>query len=189
MVFKCPKALTKHHNQHNQLYVSYKYGKILNDLSRNKNIVIMKQDKGRGVVVMDRGKYFDKRLAMLNTEQFVQLQKNPTSSLERKVVRTPRKSKQKLPTDVYAKLYPTRSPPGKFYGTAEVHKLSLNDTVEELPLRPIISNLNTATYQLAYYLAKVLSPLSRSQYTVESSNKFVNVIKQLYSKQLQVSIV
>ena len=33
----------------------------------------MKQDKGRGVVVMDRGKYFDKRLAMLNTEQFVQL--------------------------------------------------------------------------------------------------------------------
>ena len=48
------------------------------------------------------------------------------------------------------------------YGTAKVHKLSTNDTVEEL----------------ARYLAKALSPLSRSQYTVESSNKFLNVIKQ-----------
>ena len=50
--------------------------------------------------------YFETCLAMLNTEQFVQLQKYPTSSLERKVQRTLRKIKQKLPTDVYAKLYP-----------------------------------------------------------------------------------
>ena len=38
--------------------VPYNYRKIVNDLSRNKNIVIMKQDKGRGVVVMDKAKYF-----------------------------------------------------------------------------------------------------------------------------------
>ena len=30
---------------------------------------------------MDRGKYLDKYLAILNTEQFVQLEKDPTSSL------------------------------------------------------------------------------------------------------------
>ena len=78
----------------------------------------------------------------------------------------------------YAKLYPTGSSPGKFHGTAKVHKLAINDAVEQLPLRPIVSNLNTATYPLARYLAKILSPLSRSQYTVKSSNKFVNVIKQ-----------
>ena len=52
------------------------------------------------------------------------------------------------------------------------------DTVDELLLIPIISNLNTATYQLARYLTKISSPLSRSQYTVEGSNKLVNVIKQ-----------
>ena len=75
-------------------------------------------------------------------------------------------------------LYPTGSSPGKSYGTAKVHKLSINSTVEELPLRPIILNLNTATYQIASYLAKILSPLSRSQYTVESNNTFVNVIRQ-----------
>ena len=105
--------------------VSCKYRKIVHDLSWNKNIMIMKQDKGRGVLVMGRGKYFNKCLAMLNTEQFVQLQKDPISSLERRVQRTYWKIKQKLPTDVYAKLYPTGSSPGKFYGTAKVHYLSL----------------------------------------------------------------
>ena len=59
-----------------------------------------------------------------------------------------------------------------------MHKISINDTVKELPLRLIISNLNTATYQLLCYLVKILFSLSRSQYMVESSNEFVNVIKQ-----------
>ena len=116
--------------------VPCKYRKIVNDLSRNKNIVIMKQDKGRGVVVMGRGKYFDKCLAMLNTEQFMQLQKNQISSLERKVLRTLRKIKQKLPTDVYAKLYPTGLSPGKFYGPAKVHKLSLKINCRRVTITP-----------------------------------------------------
>ena len=88
----------------------------------------MKQDKGKGVVLMNRGKYFDKCLTILNTEQFVQLQKDPTSSLEGKVQCTLRKINQKLPTDVYAKLYPTGSSPGKFYGTGKIHKLAINES-------------------------------------------------------------
>ena len=136
----------------------------------------MKQDKGREAI-RDREK-FDRWLAMLNTEQFVQLQKDPTNSLERKVQPTLWKIKQKFHKDVYAKLYLTGSSPEKIYGTTKVHKLSRNDNVQVLPLRPIRSNINTATYQLARCLAKTLSPLSRSQYTVKISNKFLNVIKQ-----------
>ena len=71
---------------------------------------------------------------MIKTEQFVQLQKDPTSSVERKVQRKPRKIKQKIPINIYAKLYSTGSSTEKFYGTAKVHKVSVNDTVEELPL-------------------------------------------------------
>ena len=36
--------------------VPYKYRKVVNDLSKNKNIVIMKQDKGREVI-RDREKF------------------------------------------------------------------------------------------------------------------------------------
>lgn len=77
--------------------------------------------------------------------------------------RTLRKIDQSLLTDVYAKLYQTGSLPGKFYGT-KVHRLTTNDTVEELPLLHITLNLNTATYQLARYLAKILSNQNLSQY-------------------------
>ena len=30
---------------------------VINDLAKNNNIVIMKQDKGRRVVIMDKAKY------------------------------------------------------------------------------------------------------------------------------------
>ena len=84
----------------------------------------------------------------------------------------------KLPPNIYSKIYPTGSAPGKFYGTAKIHKLSPNDTINELPLRSIVSNIGTATYHLSKYLAKLLSPLSESQYTVKNTKHFVEEIKK-----------
>ena len=114
---------------------------------------------------------------MLNSEQFVKLNQDPTATAERKVQQILQKIKQKLPKEVYQKLYPTGSSPGKFYGTAKIHKLQPNQGIDELPLRPIISNINTATYELTRYLAKALSPLSQSDYTVSSSKVFTEIIK------------
>ena len=76
--------------------------------------------------------------------------------------------KLKLPSNIYTKIYPTGSLPGKFYGTAKIHKLSRNDTINELPLRPIVSNICTATCHLSKYLAELLSPLSESEYTIKN---------------------
>ena len=40
--------------KYSRINVPHKYRKIVNDLSRNKDIVIMKQDKGKGVVVASK---------------------------------------------------------------------------------------------------------------------------------------
>ena len=53
-----------------------------------------------------------------------------------------------------------------------------NGTVEDLPLRPIISNIRTATYELAKYLAQILKPLGQSQYTMKSSKSFIKTLKK-----------
>ena len=37
---------------------------------------------------------------------------------------------------------------GKLYGTAKTHKLLELGTVDQLPLRPIVSNIGTASYCL-----------------------------------------
>ena len=43
---------------------------IIDRLSKNHGIYIIKQDKGRGVVVMDKSKYTENCLHILQTEQF-----------------------------------------------------------------------------------------------------------------------
>ena len=77
------------------------------------------------------------------------------------------------------RIYPTGSAPGKFYGTTKKHKIPVKGTINDLPLRPIISNIGTASYQLPKYLTKLLSPLSTSEYTVANNTEFINHVKRM----------
>ena len=65
----------------------------------------------------------------------------------------------KISKTEYLRLYPTSSSPRKFYGAAKIHKLPNGGNITELPLRPIVSNIDTASYYLSKYLAQLLSPL------------------------------
>ena len=53
--------------------VPYKQRQIIKSLSQKERITIMKADKGRGVIIMNKSKYLEKCLTLLNSEQFVQL--------------------------------------------------------------------------------------------------------------------
>ena len=88
-----------------------------------------------------------------------------------------RKVKNRLSSKEYYQLYPTGSCIGKFCGTMKVHKLPLNGFIDNLPLRPIISNIHTASYQLVKYLPKLLSPLAQSNYTINSTKDLMIKIK------------
>ena len=57
-----------------------------------------------------------------------------------------------------------------------MHKMLPTDKVDNLQIRPIVSNINTSTNELTKYLAKLFSPLSRSQYTVNSTKHFIKSI-------------
>ena len=65
----------------------------------------------------------------------------------------------------------------KFYGTAKIHKLSPHDNINNLPPRTIISNIGTASYKLTKYLTQLLSPLTLSRYTVNSTKDLTVKIK------------
>ena len=64
---------------------------IIDSLSKKQNISIMKQDKGRGVVVMNRSNYTEKCLNILQNEQFIKLRHDPTNSIENQIQRELRK--------------------------------------------------------------------------------------------------
>ena len=58
-----------------------------------------------------------------------------------------------------------------------MHKLPPNGFIDNLALRPIISKIGTANYQLVQYLAKLLSPLAQSNYTTNSTKGLMIKIK------------
>jgi hypothetical protein len=88
--------------------------------------------------------------------------------------------KKRFGKQIYNSIYPTSSQPGRFYGTAKLHKLKEgNKDIGQLPVRPIISNIGTATYKTSKYLAKLLAPLTKSKYTIQNSKEFVAFAKEL----------
>ena len=115
--------------QYTKIKTSNKYSDGLKLLQRNKDISILKKDKGRGAVILDKLVYIDKCTALLNTHQFKKLASDPTKRYEAKIQRQVRKIKSCLTTTQYRKIYPTGSNPGRFYATAKVHKLKENDGI------------------------------------------------------------
>ena len=51
--------------------------------------------------------------------------------------------------------------------------------VNQIPVWPIISNIGTATYNTSKYLAKLLSPLTKSKYTVDSTKDFIANVRKM----------
>ena len=58
----------------------------------------------------------------------------------------------------------------RFYGLPKIHKSSV-------PLRPIVSFVNSPTYNLSKFLSRVLSSLLKNNYSVRNSREFVECIK------------
>ena len=82
-------------------------------------------------------------------ERFKRLSEDPTNSFQLLVQGTLRKMKKKFSQREYEKLYPSSSRPGLFFGLGKVHNLKEDAfNVNNLPLRPVISNIGTATYEI-----------------------------------------
>ena len=65
----------------------YKYKKTIENLSNNKNIIILKQDKSCGAVILNRKSYIEKCFKILETDQFKKLKIDPTKNNLRKATR------------------------------------------------------------------------------------------------------
>ena len=103
--------------QYSNINVPNKEREIIIKLKKNQNIMLLRQDKGRGIVIIDTNRYTNTCLNILYTEQFQKLDRDPTKPIERRIQRAVRKIKSHLSNQEYIRIYPTGSAPGKFYGT------------------------------------------------------------------------
>ena len=83
------------------------------------------------------------------------------------------KSEGEMDEALYKKLYPTGAGSPKFYGLPKIHK-------EGNPLRPIVSSIGAASYEVAKELAKILKPLvGKSMYHIHNTQDFIQQIKDI----------
>ena len=149
-------------NKYSKLSVPQEDRKIIEKLYKNPDLTILRQDKGRGVVILNRVDYLTKTETFLAGQEFQKLDHDPTDSFQKRVQQALRNMKKKFSARIYKKLYPSSSRPGLYFGLAKVHKLNDNSkSVNELPLRPVISNIGTATYEVSKFLADLLQPLTK----------------------------
>ena len=114
--------------------------RILKRLANNKDIVILRPDKGSGTVILNRDEYIKKLSDIISdTSKFKKLSADPTLLREGQLQRFLRKLKNKkfFTKEVYDKIYPSGSKPASIYGLPKIHKLNVQRN--NLSLRTIIS--------------------------------------------------
>ena len=130
------------------------------------------------MVILNRKNYIEKCCKIVEAGQFRKLEIDPTKTIEGKLQQMLRSINNMFTEREYKQLHPTSSKPGAFYGNAKVHKLRKGEGLKELTFRPIVSDVRTATYNRAKYLANLLTPLRESNYTIFSTADFINRLKK-----------
>jgi hypothetical protein len=154
----------------------------LRKFASNRNIIVSRPDKGRGVVIIDKVRYLTSMTSLISDRtKFIEILdpiQKFTLRVEDKINNFLRKVKAlKLITDdVYSQLFVSGSGPGILYGLPKVHKANFNTA---FPFRPIFSACNTPSFNLAKFLVPILSPHTQNQYTTENSHMFSNEISTI----------
>ncbi|XP_046401606.1 uncharacterized protein LOC124167667 [Ischnura elegans] len=139
---------------------------------RNDNTVkVLPADKGNATVLLNTDDYHRKVLDILQDPAYRRLSRDPTDSITRKTIALIKKSG--LPIEAAKRLYPPAPAPPKLYGVPKIHKANV-------PLRPIVSSIGAPTYQLARYLAGILSEhIGHGDHHIQNSSKFVKTIADM----------
>ena len=149
--------------------------KAIGELKRDNNRLVLTADKEVALVVMDKEDYVQKARELLDQPTYRNISSDPTTKYKNKLVNLLKsiKSEGEINEALYKKLYPTGAGSSKFYGLPKIHK-------EGNPLRPIVSSIGAASYEVAKELARILKPLvGRSMYHIHTTQDFIQQIKDI----------
>ena len=155
---------------------------LLKNFSQNKDIIVTKPDKGRGVVILNKHDYINSMNKIISdVSKFAAVDESFTKftmKIEDKINRFLLKLKnlKSISDDIYSKLRATGSSPGILYGLPKIHKL---DFSSKFQFRPIFAAYNTPSYNISKFLVPILSKLTVNEYTVENSFKFCQDVGNL----------
>ena len=160
------------------MQINKRYINTLNNLRKDQSIIICKQDKGNGIVLLDKNDYLTKINCIINdSNKFTKINSDWFKMILKQEDKFNRflsqlKKNKDIDESLYNELYSSGTQPGILYGLPKVHK-------ENTPVRPILSAINTCGYKTAKLLTPLLESITKNEYTVPDSFTFVREMKNL----------
>lgn len=147
-------------------------------LKDNGDIFISNSDKGNVTIIANRLDYDRKMNELINnTDDFEEIVGDPTESLQNKnnrlITTLHNKTRQFITQQEASSLRTYIAVPPSIFGQFKFHK-------EGMPIRPIISTINSACYKLSRYLASLLKRSFQSKYSLKNSKQFVKFITKTH---------
>ena len=148
----------------------------------NDKLAVPSGDKDSCIVIMTREDYSNKLEAMLNdgTSKGIYPPTEDTASRALKLFQDFLWRNFKDKYNKHEEMRPASHEPEKLYATAKTHKLnSLGDiTADNLKFRPIISQIETYTYNASRVILQYLKPLCENEeYKINDIQTFASMIK------------
>ena len=128
----------------------------LKALSIDPSIVILKPDKGNGVVILNKADYEYKintiiqdcpEFTLINDNDWFKRMLKHEDQVSRYLYKL---CQEIIDKPLYDHLHLSSSHPGILYGLPKIHKMSI-------PLRPILSSIGTCGYKIAKFLVPILN--------------------------------
>ena len=149
--------------------ISHRLRKAAQELRDDPDIIIRKADKSAIYVILDRDDYYRKIDCILQDRtKFVPISRDPTAELKKKLNHLITAANAVVGGTHFQKVI-GEFKPGYMYGNAKTHKTGT-------PLRPIISQIPTPSYQLAKRLNDLITPYIPSSHTLKSSEEFIDIM-------------
>ena len=133
-----------------------------------KDNVILKPDKGEGVVIISRCNYRNSMEALFSDRQrFRIIKEDSTSTRLNSIQRYLRKllERGEINETTYQMIRPQSAKPARAHGLPKIHK-----KFDKLPkFRPIINTTGTTHYQIGKFLSELLHLLTTNEHTVKDT--------------------
>ena len=154
----------------------------IKDLDEN---VILKPDKGEGVVIVSRVDYETSMQELLSDRKRFRIIKEDLTPTRLSSVQRYLRNLQKrgeIDEATYQSIRPQSAKPARAHGLPEIHK-----PFDDIPkFRPIIDTTGTTHYEIGKYLSQLLHPLTINELTIKDTfdaKTRIETIDQSYFKQ------
>ncbi|XP_058819272.1 uncharacterized protein LOC131682082 [Topomyia yanbarensis] len=141
----------------------------------NPNLLITRADKGNKTVILTSEEYERKMADLLSdSTTYKQIKSDPTTKVLKKIgvlVDGWRNSKF-IDLRTHRKMKASSCNPPRIYGLPKIHK-------ENRPLRPVVSTIGSATYNVAQFLSGIIGNIvGKTDYHVKNSFEFAEQITE-----------